>query len=555
MLGQGAAAAQKLNAYTWTVGCPAGGTANEAATLTFDSWVGLNLGTFTTGATAAAPGTGSISTTGAPVTVHQNPEAGDPTTASQIQPNTLVVGHIASTGEQAFYKVNLGNLPQGTRFQAFLNVPSNADLDLTISAPAAPPFFSTPVGSTPVGSTPIEDNGVGFAGLGQGLSPDTLQDVPVGSTPVGSTPVGSTPVGSTSDARGDGVNEAGTIITSGQGGFATIGVSGYNGATSTTPFVLRVQETPPPALPACPARTFPNGAPSSFAPGTLPTSIATSRKTLFIVDKQRLTALYGATAVTNLLNSLNTLAARSEVLPTGVEPTGVEPTGVEPTGTSCSVSGNNVCPSPAKPTPLSSIGVEPTGVEPTGMEKNGGAARSADREIEVGVRRHVEERLQARPLRQVAEVHLVESLLAGGRDMTDDEGVRLDLARGRRVARLGVLVDGDRAPAVEIEPAPGAAAVAPVMKVPRFSPTQESRSTSPPRWPSTRRTADRPRVGIQLLCCRRSLSEHARGARARGAPLPKAICAEPSTGKKPAGRCAVNVSCDTTVQSTSAPIV
>ncbi len=313
VLGQGAAAAQKLNAYTWTVGCPAGGTANEAATLTFDSWVGLNLGTFTTGATAAAPGAGSISTTGAPVTVHQNPEAGDPTTASQIQPNTLVVGHIASTGEQAFYKVNLGNLPQGTRLQAFLNVPSNADLDLTISAPAAPPFFSTPVGSTPVGSTPIEDNGVGFAGLGQGLSPDTLQDVPVGSTPVGSTPVGSTPVGSTSDARGDGVNEAGTIITSGQGGFATIGVSGYNGATSTTPFVLRVQETPPPALPACPARTFPNGAPSSFAPGTLPTSIATSRKTLFIVDKQRLTALYGATAVTNLLNSLNTLAARSEV--------------------------------------------------------------------------------------------------------------------------------------------------------------------------------------------------------------------------------------------------
>ena len=234
-------------------------------------------------------------------------------TATAIQPNTLVVGHIASSGAQAFYKVNIGNLPQGTRLQAFLSVPRDADLDLTISAPAAPSFFSTPVGSTPVGSTPIEDNGVGFAGLGQGLSPDTLQDVPVGSTPVGSTPVGSTPVGSTSDARGDGVNEGGTIITSGQSGFATIGVSGYNGATSKKPFVLRVQETPPPALPACPARTFPNGSPSSFTPGTLPTSIATSRKTLFIVDKQRLTALYGATAVTNLLNSLNTLAARSEV--------------------------------------------------------------------------------------------------------------------------------------------------------------------------------------------------------------------------------------------------
>ncbi len=312
VLGQNLASAQKQNAYRWTVDCPGGDTNLETATFKFDSWVGLDLDTSTTHVDEST-GTATIGATGAPVTVHQNAEAGDPLTATAIQPNTLVVGHIASSGAQAFYKVNIGNLPQGTRLQAFLSVPRDADLDLTISAPAAPSFFSTPVGSTPVGSTPIEDNGVGFAGLGQGLSPDTLQDVPVGSTPVGSTPVGSTPVGSTSDARGDGVNEGGMIITSGQSGFATIGVSGYNGATSKKPFVLRVQETPPPALPACPARTFPNGSPSSFTPGTLPTSIATSRKTLFIVDKQRLTALYGATAVTNLLNSLNTLAARSEV--------------------------------------------------------------------------------------------------------------------------------------------------------------------------------------------------------------------------------------------------
>jgi WD40-like Beta Propeller Repeat len=306
------AADSKTNGYRWTVDCPAGDDSLETATLSFDAWVGLNLGTFTTHVDATTA-IASIGATGAPVTVHQNSEAGDPSTANQIQPNTLVVGHIASSGEQAFYKVNIGNLPQGTRLQAFLNVPSNADLDLTISAPAAPSFFSTPVGSTPVGSTPIEDDGVGFAGLGQGLSPDTLQDVPVGSTPVGSTPVGSTPVGSTSDARGDGVNEAGAIITSGQSGFATIGVSGYNGATSNQPFVLRVQETPPPALPACPARTFANGSPSSFAAGTLPNSLPTSTKTVFIVDKQRLTAMYGASAVTGLLNSLNTLAARSEV--------------------------------------------------------------------------------------------------------------------------------------------------------------------------------------------------------------------------------------------------
>jgi Tol biopolymer transport system component len=309
IVGNDAAAAAKNNEYQWTIDCPAGDSNHETATLKFDAWVGLDLGTFTTHVTASTA-TASIGTTGAPVTVHQNPEASDPSTATEIQPDTLVAGHIAFGGEQAFYKLKLDGLPRGTRISAFLNVPSAADLDLTMSAPAAPSFFSTPVGSTPVGSTPIEDSSVGFSSGGLALPPDTLQDVPVGSTPVGSTPVGSTPVGSTSANRGTGVNEAGGIITTGQGGYATIGVSGYNGATSKQPFVLRVQETPPPALPNCPARTFPFAA---SGPGSLPSSLPTSTKTLFIVDKQRLTALYGSTAVTNLLNSLNTLATRAEV--------------------------------------------------------------------------------------------------------------------------------------------------------------------------------------------------------------------------------------------------
>ncbi len=313
VVGNGAAAAAKNNEYQWTVDCPPDDTSLEAVTLTFEAWVGLTLGTFSTQVTAAT-GPASISVTGAPVTVHQNPEASDPPSATEIQPDELVAGHIAFSGQQAFYKVNLDGLPTGTKISAFLNVPSGADLDLTMSASAAPSFFTTPVGSTPVGSTPIEDSAVGFSANGLALPPDTLQDVPVGSTPVGSTPVGSTPVGSTSANRGGGVNEDAGIITAGQSGYVTIGVSGYNGATSTSPYVLRVQETPPPAIPPCPARTWPNNTPpSSYPAGALPGSLPTTTKTLFIVDKQRLTAMYGSTAVTTLLNSLNTLAARSEV--------------------------------------------------------------------------------------------------------------------------------------------------------------------------------------------------------------------------------------------------
>ena len=311
VLGATAAAAAKLNTYSWSLNCAASAPAT-AAVLTFKAYAGLQLGTFTSDAKATS-GTFTISSTGAPVTVGQNLEPNnDPSTAITIKPDTLVAGHIAFTGDQDFYQVDLSGLPRGTKVSAFLKVPSGTDFDLTVSRPATQSFFTTPVGSTPVGSTPIEDTGIGFSTSGVTLPSETLQDIPVGSTPVGSTPVGSTPVGSTSTTRGD-VNEAAQIITTGENGVATIGVSGYNGATSNQPYVLRVQETPPPALPStCPARSF--GFPvSSTDQGTLPASVPTTTKTLFILDKQRLTAMYGRTAVSDLMNTLATITPRAEV--------------------------------------------------------------------------------------------------------------------------------------------------------------------------------------------------------------------------------------------------
>ena len=96
--------------------CPSGDNNTETATLTFDAWVGLKLGTFTTRADAAT-GSYSVSTTGAPVTVHQNSEAQDPSNATEIQPDRLVAGHIAFGGEQAFYKVNLTAFRAGRRLR------------------------------------------------------------------------------------------------------------------------------------------------------------------------------------------------------------------------------------------------------------------------------------------------------------------------------------------------------------------------------------------------------------------------------------------------------
>jgi hypothetical protein len=310
-----AASLGKLNAYQWDLPC---GTTDSLvpAVLTFDAYVGLRLGTFSTDAAVRA-GTFVLPGPGGPaanvdVTVHQNgePTNDDQSKAMIVNPDTLVVGHLFSSGDQDFYKVKLDGLPRGTKVSVFLKVPPNSDFDLTVSRPATQSFFSSPVGSTPIGSTPIEDTGVGFASSNNAVPPETLQDIPVGSTPVGSTPVGSTPVGSTSTNRGA-ANEAAQIITTGEGGVATIGISGYNGAASSEPYVLRVQETPPPPLPAnCPARAITL---KSSDQGSLPSSLPASTKSLFLVNKQRLSAVYGSSAVGSLLKALNTLAARSEV--------------------------------------------------------------------------------------------------------------------------------------------------------------------------------------------------------------------------------------------------
>jgi hypothetical protein len=309
----------KTGKVTWDgLACPEGTTGSTHVTLSFDSYAGLDLGRQTARAGAGIGRTTLVSVSGrAPVEVTQNWEPDDdPADGPTIGADTLLVGHIAASGDQDYFRLPLSQFPRGTRLLAHLShIAPDADFDLTIQAPAAAGFFSAPVGSTPVGSTPIEDTPLGFDNSGLALPSDTLQDIPVGSTPVGSTPVGSTPVGSTSTTRGSSDETAQIVVGSGEGD-ATIGVTGYNGSWSDEPYVLRVQVVPPPALPPCPARTFPNAMP---APGTLPASLPTSTKTLFLVDRQRLVAMYGQADTDALLAKIGgqgqagTLAARPEV--------------------------------------------------------------------------------------------------------------------------------------------------------------------------------------------------------------------------------------------------
>ena len=337
------------NRFSWTTSSGAGalpagvcptGTTMRHVRLNFSAYERLAIGEHTAGANVDAAGQTWGVSNRAPVFVTQTGEPNDDTTTAQaIQKDTLYVGHIAYSGDTDTFKFPLGGYARGTKIKVFLKVPQSpaADLDVVLAKPNAPGVRSTPGGSIPGGSIPIEEQPASVDNSNTPLPPDTLSDVPQstpggsipggsipgGSIPGGSIPGGSIPGGSISANRGT-ASEAAQIVTNGETGDAEITVSGYNGASSTAPYVLRLQVTPPPTLPPCPAVQGLSGT-GAPAPGVLP-SVASvvaahpNAKTLFLVNRQRMAGLYdgtNSTSIDTLLNTpgswLNLVASRPEV--------------------------------------------------------------------------------------------------------------------------------------------------------------------------------------------------------------------------------------------------
>ena len=102
------------------------------------------------------------------------------------------------------------------------------------------------------------------------------------------------------------------MISNGEGGNYTVQVSGFNGATSNDPYMLRVETTPPPVPATCTPRTLGTAAAATNLVTTATGQVARDVNTLFVVDDQQLSRIYpsgtanGASVVTKL-NSQATL--------------------------------------------------------------------------------------------------------------------------------------------------------------------------------------------------------------------------------------------------------
>ena len=164
-------------------GCVGGG--NQTVRLDFQGLAGFRLGEQTSIVRLIVGSTTSAATGQAPVTVTQNNEPdGDPATAPAIQPNTLAIGHIATSGDLDWRSLSTTGMVPGTKIQVFMRPPAGTDLDVFLTKPSSQSLLSSPIPNSPIPNSPIPnsalpDNGNSLNTPTDNPQPEGLQDAPI----------------------------------------------------------------------------------------------------------------------------------------------------------------------------------------------------------------------------------------------------------------------------------------------------------------------------------------------------------------------------------------
>jgi len=251
-----------------------------------------------------------MNSTGFSLPVNDSDDPGpDAATAADVDRSAIVSGYIASQTDIDAYKIDAP--PVGSKVSVQLtNLP--ADYDLTITGPPTgvqdAPFRSSPFRSSPFRSSAmgVPDDAAEPSADADRLPPDGLQDAPFRSSPFRSSPFRSSSIN-----RSLGTESASFTVTEEDAGQDLVAhVTGFNGANSPDPYLLRVEVTPPKPAPQCIAdRALPTAPRGAFP--SVP--LAASTRTLILVNQRRLAQLYPTADIPALRTALNAYAARADV--------------------------------------------------------------------------------------------------------------------------------------------------------------------------------------------------------------------------------------------------
>jgi hypothetical protein len=231
------------------------------------------------------------------VAIPEGTRTGEPTLAD----GTITMGWLSGTpGEVDSYQVPVPSVPGAVTTVTLSHLGADGDL-IGYNPTVRPPVSSR--GFRPAGlqSPPAESTDPELAPAVPAIDPQTVQDLPID-------PAAANGVASVSAQRGSTTEKVEFVTKPGDAGFYRVSVAGYNGAASDEPYLVTVRQQIPAGSGVCPARPAPTAAPGAATP-----SIPSDRRTVFVINEQRLRSQYPAAAVNSMLAKLTTLANRVEV--------------------------------------------------------------------------------------------------------------------------------------------------------------------------------------------------------------------------------------------------
>ena len=249
------------------------------------------LGVATAAATGTAAGGAASAAAHAETEVTETFEPnGDPEAAPEIASDSLYLSYVTSRDDVDYYRFAIP--PAGTRVTIRLSQLA-ADYDVVVYGPGRRELPRDATPAPPLDGVPLADDGAGFGAALQPLAPEALEDVPL---------LRDRPLWGLSINRGT-AREDVVVVSDGEPGYYTIQVSGYNGAQSARPYMLRVQESAPRKLPPCAPREFAHAGDGTA--GTLPSTYPAGLNTVFLVNERRLGDTYGTAGAAQVMSALH----------------------------------------------------------------------------------------------------------------------------------------------------------------------------------------------------------------------------------------------------------
>jgi choice-of-anchor C domain-containing protein len=271
-------------------------------TLTFEAAAGIGLGPATATLSASTAQTAATSSTSVDVIDGEQPAVNAPSTALTLTPGTpdttpltqgnLNIGYLTSAGDLNDWAVTV---PYGDELTlALSNFPTADQYDLELFGPSVAQLQGAPDQDLPG----VDDVVPSLASQATTEPTPGSQDLPV-TPPAGDQleAISNNPAGQAQYIQTTPL-AAGTYI---------VQVSGYNGAFSSEPYLLQANLLGGATQPSCPGGiSYPNALGTAANP---PVVVPSGVNTLFLLDTQRLTAAFGASAEATIMSNLEAVAS------------------------------------------------------------------------------------------------------------------------------------------------------------------------------------------------------------------------------------------------------